>query len=183
MVWAFLSAHTDIFIEPRKRLLHIAPEPCLSRPLRSLLGDSYITADLRAKGVDMQLDITNIHLPDESFDVIYCSHVLEHVPDDRRAMRELCRVLKRDGWALLLVPMRSSLAVTDEDPTVTSPAERQRRFGNADHVRQYGFDYVDRLKESGFDVATHGPEIFSLKDIQRMGLHGGGVIHYCTRTM
>ena len=101
-------------------------------------------------------DITQIPFVDDSFDVILCSHVLEHVPEDRQAMRELCRVLKPDGWALLLVPISSRRAETYEDATVVAPEDRERLFGQFDHVRIYGRDFKDRLEESGFHRETGG---------------------------
>jgi ubiquinone/menaquinone biosynthesis C-methylase UbiE len=100
----------------------------------------------------VKMDITDIQYPDNSFDVVYCSHVLEHVPDDRKAMRELARVLKPTGWAILAVPIFNEK--TFEDPTITSPEERERVFRQSDHVRIYGRDFVDRLRESGFDVTV-----------------------------
>jgi SAM-dependent methyltransferase len=116
-----------------------------------------------------RMDITDIQYPDESFDVIYCSHILEHVPDDRRAIREFHRVLRQDGWAMLLVPITADR--TMEDPSVTDPAERLRLYGQADHVRRYGPDYADRLREAGFDVAiTQGSDLLQKDDAVRMGL-------------
>src|SRR6185503_7695510 len=103
----------------------------------------------------------------ESFDVIYCSHVLEHVPDDRLARSQLRRGLKRAGWAVLLVPITA--AQTIEDPTVTDPAERERLFGQHDHVRRYGPDYVDRLRDAGFSVSeTNASDMFNDSEMQTM---------------
>jgi ubiquinone/menaquinone biosynthesis C-methylase UbiE len=99
----------------------------------------------------VRMDITNITLPDNSFDVILCNHVLEHVPDDRKAMSELYRVLKPGGWAILQTPM-SDKPQTEEDLTITDPKERERRFGQDDHVRTYGMDKKDRLESVGFTV-------------------------------
>ena len=129
----------------------------------------------------MKMDIMDIQYPDESFDVIYCSHVLEHVPDDRKAMREFRRVLKRGGWAILLVPITAGK--THEDPSITEPAERLRVFGQEDHVRIYGPDYVDRLREAGFAVTeTRVPDLVSPEDAQLMGLtQAAGEIHLCRR--
>ena len=105
-------------------MLHIAPERCLWPHFRRIRNLDYVTADLDASKANVMLamDITDIEFPDETFSVIYCSHVLEHVIDDRRAMRELCRVLRSDGWALLQVPI--SAKTTFEDPSVTDPSER-----------------------------------------------------------
>ena len=102
----------------------------------------------------MYCDITAIDHSDESFDLIICSHVLEHIPDDRLAIRELFRVLKRDGTAILQVPISASLPSTIEDPWLSNPRERERRFGQHDHVRIYGADYTTRLEEGGFLVET-----------------------------
>jgi SAM-dependent methyltransferase len=121
-------------------------------------------------------------MPHETFDVIFCSHVLEHVSDDRRAMREFRRVLRYDGWAILLVPAVAEK--TFEDPSVVDPAERLRRFGQEDHVRCYGPDYVDRLREAGFDVEEiNVRDMFSDAEAIRMGLvRCAGSIHVCRRT-
>jgi ubiquinone/menaquinone biosynthesis C-methylase UbiE len=102
----------------------------------------------------VKMDITDIQYPDNSFDVVFASHVLEHIPDDVQAMRELCRVLRPDGWAVLQVPMWGPR--TKEDPTVTDPAERAKLFGQDDHVRMYGHDgeYERRLRRAGFDVTV-----------------------------
>jgi SAM-dependent methyltransferase len=128
----------------------------------------------------VRMDITDIRFPDASFDVVYCSHVLEHVDDDRAAMRELRRVLRPDGWAILLVPITA--AVTYEDPTIVEPAARVAAFGQEDHVRRYGPDYVDRLREAGFDVAVHRvADLVTPDEARRLGLTAAsGEIHHCT---
>jgi len=129
----------------------------------------------------VKMDITAIQFPSESFGIIYCSHVLEHVPDDKQAMREFCRVLKPDGWAILLVPITADK--TFEDASVTDPAERLRLFGQEDHVRRYGPDYMDRLRESGFKVEkTSVADLVSPEDAVRMGLTAAsGDIFHCTK--
>jgi SAM-dependent methyltransferase len=162
-------------------MLHVAPEPCIEVRLRRRLGAGYLTADLMNTGAMVKMDIMDIQYPDESFDVIYCSHVLEHVPDDRKAMREFRRVLKRGGWAILLVPINAGK--TYEDPSITEPAERLRVFGQEDHVRNYGPDYVDRLREAGFAVTeTRVPDLVSPEDAQLMGLtQAAGEIYSCRR--
>ena len=106
---------------------------------------------------EIDLDVTDLQFPDEHFDMIICSHVLEHVPDDRKAMRELSRVLKKGGTGLVLSPMREDWETTREDPSITDPEERYRLYGKFDHVRYYGRDYVDRLKEAGFQVEVIDP--------------------------
>lgn len=149
-LWAFLERRTNFFASPSLRLLHFAPEACLENRFRELFQGGYVTADLLDPRADVRADITDLQFPDASFDAVYCSHVLEHVPDDHKAMRELYRVLTKDGLAIVMVPLRGQ--VTDEDLSVTAPEERTRRYGQADHVRYYGMDIVDRLEEAGFAV-------------------------------
>lgn len=181
LLWLFLQAKTDLFDGRPKRMLHVAPEPCLQPRLAKRLGGGYLTADLFDPRAMVKMDIMEIQYPDQSFDVIYCSHVLEHVPDDRRAMRELCRVLKAGGWAILLVPITSG--TTFEDASIVDPAERLKAFGQEDHVRRYGTDYVDRLRDAGFSVAV--TEVGDLADrgaAERMGLApASGNIYFCTK--
>ncbi|MBK8341300.1 MAG: methyltransferase domain-containing protein [Flavobacteriales bacterium] len=144
--------------KPGQRILHVAPDRSLRQMLRNAPGVTYIAGDKHAPGYSypkdtIDLDVTALRFPDDHFDLIICSHVLEHVPDDRTAMRELRRVLRPGGTAILLVPM-SDRPTTDEDPSVTDPQERFRRFGQTDHVRLYGSDYFDRLREAGFIVTV-----------------------------
>ena len=181
-VWLFFIHRTDLFDGNQKKVLHIAPEPCFEARLKQRLGQGYLTADLLDPHVMERMDITRIQYPEESFDVIYCSHVLEHVPDDRIAMREFRRVLRKDGWAVLLVPI--TVEKTFEDPTITDPTERLRLFGQEDHVRRYGPDYVERLREAGFDVfVTRVLDVFSEEEATRMGLTpAAGEIYLCRRT-
>ncbi|MEO6629097.1 MAG: class I SAM-dependent methyltransferase [Aquihabitans sp.] len=153
LVWLYFALRTDLFTAPA-RLLHIAPEPTISAHLQMIDHLDYLSADLDVSSAMVEMDITDIDRPDASFDVIYASHVLEHVPDDLQAMRELRRVLRPDGWAVLQVPVFG--ATTIEDPTITDPVERNRLFGQHDHVRMYGNDgeYQRRLTAAGFDVTV-----------------------------
>jgi SAM-dependent methyltransferase len=170
LLWLFLRERTDLLDGPH-RLLHLAPEPVFHRRLSVLPGLDYVTADLDSPLARDRVDVTALPYADDSFDAILCNHVLEHVPDDRRAMRELHRVLRPGGWAILQVPIRSGRATTYEDPTVTGPAERRRAFGQEDHVRIYGRDYEERLAEAGFRV-RRDRFVRELPDAQvtRMGL-------------
>ncbi len=180
-LWLFLQRKTDLFDGSAKRMLHVAPELCFEPRLRKLLGDGYLTADLVDPLAMVQMDITSIGYPDRSFDVIYCSHVLEHVPDDRKAMREFRRVLADHGWAILLVPVTGEK--TFEDPAITEPSERRIAFGQEDHVRRYGADYVDRLREAGFTVDVTGvSDLVERDEAVEMGLsEASGLIYYCTK--
>jgi SAM-dependent methyltransferase len=161
--WTLHSSPVDI--------LHFAPEWGTQRDLRSNPRvRRYVTADLGARGVDVRCDITHLAFPSESFDIVLCSHVLEHVPNDRQAIRELHRVLRPDGVAYIQVPYRSNTH-SDEEPSVTSPTERARRFGQFDHVRVYGIDLADRLREPGFRVDELRPvRAMAEQDIVRWGL-------------
>ena len=141
---------TGELLRPGHRVLHIAPETCLEPRLRTLIGAGYLTTDLAKAGVDLHMDITAMSCPDNSFDAVICSHVLEHVSDDRAAMREFLRVLKPGGQALLMVPVL--VEKTFEDPAITTPAARLEAYGQEDHVRIYGHDFAQRARESGFDV-------------------------------
>ena len=180
-LWLFLTRRTRLFDGTPKKMLHVAPEPCLESRFKRRLGDSYVTADLFDPGAMVKMDITDIEYPDRSFDAVYCSHVLEHVQDDRKAMREFHRILKCDGWAIVLVPITAEKTI--EDSSIRDPEERLRVFGQEDHVRRYGPDYADRLREAGFNV-----EILTAGDLARndeaarMGLTpAGGEIYYCTK--
>lgn len=156
LLWLWLQRESDLF-EKRPRLLHVAPEVCLMRHLRRAYkvgGNAvdYVTADLESPLADLHFDIQLIPLADESFDVIFCNHIMEHVEDDRRAMRELYRVMRRGGWGVILSPVELSRATTFEDDSITDEAERTRIFGQYDHRRVYGRDYADRLRGVGFEV-------------------------------
>jgi SAM-dependent methyltransferase len=144
-----------------QRVLHVAPDRSLRERIQAVPGITYIAGDKKEPGYTyppgtLDLDVTAMPFANDHFDLVICSHVLEHVPDDRAAMRELFRVLKPGGLAILLVPM-SAQPTTDEDPAVTDPDERLRRFGQRDHVRLYGRDYFDRLRAAGFTVTVERP--------------------------
>ena len=182
LTWLFLERNTDFFDGRPKTMLHIAPERCFEPRFREVVGDGYLTADLSHPGVMERMDITDIHHPNDSFDIIFCSHVLEHVEDDRAAMAEIQRVLKPEGWAILLVPILAE--VTIEDPSVVEPAERKRLFGQEDHVRAYGPDYVQRLRDAGFQVEiTTVADLAGAEEVISMALgDAAGEIYFCRKT-
>lgn len=153
MIWLWITRHTDL-LERRPRLLHIAPEVSLMRHLKPLYGNSgnYITADLESPLADLHFDVQQIPLDNGAIEVVICNHLLEHVEDDRVALRELHRILCHGGWGILLVPEDRRRATTFEDDSVTDRAERTRLFGQYDHRRVYGRDYDDRLRSAGFRV-------------------------------
>ncbi|MFA6468664.1 MAG: methyltransferase domain-containing protein [Bacteroidota bacterium] len=180
-VWMYFNQNTDLFTRKNPSMLHIAPEECFTKSLQNRLGGKYLTADLFSDDVMVKMDITDIQYPDETFDAVYCSHVLEHVQNDRKAMREFFRVVKKGGWAVLLVPISADKTI--EYPNVTDPAQRLALYGQEDHVRRYGPDYIDRLRESGFAVIKVTPDEY-MKESDRV-LYGitdeSGDIYYCTK--
>lgn len=155
LLWLYLQQRTDFF-EARRRVLHVAPERCLLERFRAIHGPGYVTADLESPLAALRADVQDLPLPDDSFDVVICNHVLEHVEDDLRAMRELRRVLAPGGWAILQSPIDSERETTYEDHLITSPSARERAFGQRDHVRAYGRDYGQRLSSAGFVVSEDG---------------------------
>lgn len=178
LIWLYCRTNTDLFSCRPRRLLHVAPEPCLSRKLMRTPGLEYIRSDFAGTRTTLQLDVTAIPFRDASFDAILCNHVLEHVPDDRRAMRELLRVLKPGGWAIMQVPIKGK--TTLEDPAITSAEARALHYGQDDHVRQYGLDYEDRLREAGFlvDRIAYAPKL-SLNERRRYGLMDEEELYRC----
>lgn len=181
LLWLFLQRETNFFDGSRKKVLHVAPEAVFEPRFAAAPGIDYRSADLHDPQVMERMDVTDIQHPPGSFDVIFCSHVLEHVEDDRRAMREFRRVLGDNGWAILLVPITAEH--TFEDPSVTDPGERLRLFGQSDHVRRYGPDYVERLEEAGFTVAvrTAGDVLLPAEAEDFAIPESTGPIYFCTR--
>jgi SAM-dependent methyltransferase len=149
-LWLWMRERTDLFVREIS-ILHWAPEYALQRSLSQLPNAAYVSADLEGHEAMQHMDITDVPFKDDAFDLIVCVHVLEHVPDDRRAMREMVRVLRPGGMALLLVPIVLEQP-TLEDPAIDTPEERKRHYWQADHVRLYGGDFRDRLAEEGFSV-------------------------------
>lgn len=153
MIWLWLKECSDLF-DNKPLLLHIAPEISLMRHFKHLYRGTknYITADLESPLADLHFDIQDIPMKDCSVDVVICNHLMEHVEDDIKAMRELYRIMRRGGWGILLVPEDRSRATTFEDDTITDPNERTRIFGQYDHRRIYGRDFDNRLQKAGFRV-------------------------------
>jgi len=181
LTWLFIQKKTDLFNDKPKKMLHVAPESVFESIFSIQLGSHYLTADLFNPRAMVKMDICDIQYPDGSFDVVYCSHVLEHVVDDKQAMREFYRVLETDGWAILNVPITREK--TFEDPSITTPLERLEVFGQRDHLRCYGTDYIDRLRESGFTVAvTKVCDLANEDEAIKMGLtQASGEVYYCTK--
>ncbi|MBN2174964.1 MAG: methyltransferase domain-containing protein [Bacteroidales bacterium] len=154
LLYFFLKNKTEI-LKKSLKLLHIAPNEAIKRVLRTNQNLDYLSADINPDMVMEQMDITGIQYPDDTFDAIICNHVLEHIPEDRKAMKELYRVLKPGGWAILQVPFSKISQETFEVPEITKPEDREKYFGQNDHVRIYGLDYPNRLKQAGFRVEQY----------------------------
>jgi len=154
LMYLFLKNKTPFFKDDLK-LLHVAPELCFIDHFEALPNIDYITADIESPLAKVKMDIHEIPFDANTFDVAFCNHVMEHVADDHKAMTELFRVLKPGGWAIMQIPLFHPLPeVTFEDDSITSPKEREKAFGQSDHVRLYGHDYPDRLRKAGFEVVA-----------------------------
>jgi hypothetical protein len=180
LLWLFLNRRLGLGSKRRLKLLHIAPEEALQRKLQALPHVEYVSLDLESPLAQIHADLCNLPFADAMFDAVLCNHVLEHVLEDERAMREIRRVLKPVGWAVLQTPIDVTRAETFEDPSVTTPEERARVFGQFDHVRIYGRDYVSRLRSSGFqvDVDQFCAQL-SADERARFALPEKEDIHYC----
>jgi SAM-dependent methyltransferase len=181
LVWLFLAERTPLFRD-RLRVLYVAPEQDLQRRLRSEPGLTYVSGDRDSALAMVRFDLERLPVHDGAFDVVICTHVLEHVDDARAALRELLRVLRPGGWALLQSPVDTSRAQTLEDRSMTSPAMRLRAFGQEDHVRIFGRDYTAWLSAAGFEVEVvpygreAGPE-----RVARHGLDPEEDVYLCRR--
>lgn len=182
LLYLFLINKTNVF-SGKLKLMHIAPEPSLEQLFKQQPGIEYLSADLNKEKAMVKMDITQIQYPDETFDGIICNHVLEHIPDDTRAMQEIFRVLKTGGWAILQVPISKLLETTFEDFSITKPKERERVFGQNDHVRIYGQDYIARLKNAGFKVLDYKWDTDSGLEynFSKINLNPDESVFYCTK--
>jgi len=181
LVYLYLLRKTGI-AAAACRVLHVAPESALRKALAAMPHVDYVCADLHPESGMMEMDITRIQFPDRVFDIVICNHVLEHVPDYRTAMAELRRIMKPGGCAVLQVPIARALAATIEDPAVTDAKERERRFGQYDHIRLYGRDYLRRLEEAGFSVTVcECVRDFGAAAVHRYGLQKDEDLYLCAR--
>jgi len=181
LMWLFLKNKTTFFTADIK-LLHIAPEHCFIDRFEALPNLDYITADIESPLAKVKMDVHDIPFDANTFDVVFCNHVLEHVDNDIRAMQEMLRVLKPGGWAILQSPIDPTRAVTFEDASIIDPAERERVHGQDDHMRTYGLDYGDRIKTSGF-IVTESLYVKELpvELVKRYCLPGEEIVYYCEK--
>ena len=151
LLWLYLKNKTNFFTSSHK-VLHFAPEQAFYKRFKTLTNLEYVTTDLNSPLADVKADICDLPFANNSFGVILCNHVLEHIPDDTSAMKELYRILKPGGWGIFQIPQDLKRGVTFEDDTITDRKERAKIFGQYDHVRIYGRDYFDKLRKVGFTV-------------------------------
>jgi SAM-dependent methyltransferase len=176
LLWLYLEREMQIGTT-RRRVLHVAPERGIAKRLAALRQIDYVAVDLAGRNGAIRADLCDLPFPSDDFDLVFCSHVLEHIPDDRRAMREMKRVSR--GVALLQHPSDDSLETTYEDPSIVTPEGRERAFGQFDHVRVYGRDLKDRLAAVGYEVTVVDYAArLSVVERQRFQI-GDGMIHVC----
>jgi len=179
LLWLYLQYETDFF-SAEKRVLHFAPEQAFYKRFRKMKNLDYTTTDLNSPLADVKTDICNLPFKDNSYDIIFCNHVLEHIPDDTKAMQELYRVLKIGGMGVFQIPQDLKRANTFEDDSITDKKERAKIFGQYDHVRVYGLDYFDKLRSIGFKVKeVDYTSKLSDEDIEKYCLAKGEIIPVC----
>ncbi len=195
LLWLYLKNETSFFkaqgninFQDYKenlalKVLHFAPEQCFLKRFKDLKHIHYTTTDLLSPIADVKADICDLPFEDNSYDIIFCNHVLEHIPDDTKAMQELYRVLKPKGMAILQIPQDLNRAITFEDNTITDKKERAKIFGQYDHVRIYGRDYFDKLRAVGFIVdEVHYASQLSAEDIKKYCLDKDEIIPVVYKT-
>ncbi len=176
LLWLYLQHETNFFTAQLK-VLHFAPEQAFYKRFRKLKNLKYTTTDLNSPLADVKADICALPFEDDSFDVILCNHVLEHIPDDTTAMKELYRVLNKGGWGIFQIPQDLKRAATFEDHSITDQKERAKIFGQYDHVRIYGRDYFDKLRSVGFAVeAVDYTLVLKPSDVEKYCLAKGEII-------
>ena len=181
LFWLYLKNETTFFSDPL-RVLHFAPEQAFVQKFKKQKNLTYTTTDLNSPIADVKADICDLPFKDNSFDFIICNHVLEHIPDDTKAMQELYRVLAPEGTAIVQVPYDEKREITFEDNTITDQRERTRIFGQYDHLRVYGMDYFKKLSSIGFEVnALDYTSSMTSDDIERYRLCKGELLPVCKK--
>lgn len=176
LLWLFLKSETNFF-NAQLKVLHFAPEQPFYKRFKKLKNLDYTTTDLNSPLADVKADICDLPFKSNTFDVILCNHVLEHIPNDIAAMSELYRVLKPGGWGVFQVPQDLKRELTFEDNSITDKNERTKIFGQYDHVRVYGRDYFEILRGMGFLVdEVNYSEILSPEEIDRYRLSNEEII-------
>jgi len=181
LLWLYLQRETDFFTATeKKRVLHFAPEQEFYKRFKKQANIDYTTTDLLSPLADIKADICNLPFDDNTYDIIFCNHVLEHIPDDTKAMQELYRVLKPGGMGIFQIPQDLNRDTTFSDDSITDPKERAKIFGQYDHVRVYGRDYFDQLRRIGFTVVEERyTEKLTPEEVERYCLAPGEIIPVC----
>ncbi|MDO6801247.1 methyltransferase domain-containing protein [Wenyingzhuangia sp. 1_MG-2023] len=183
LLWLYLNNHSDFFTAPKK-VLHVAPEQCFYKSFRKQTNLDYTTTDLFSPLADVKADICDLPFDNNTYDVVFCNHVLEHIADDAKAMSELFRVLKPGGWGIFQVPQDTKRKNTYEDFSIILPEERQLHFGQYDHVRIYGLDYFTRLEKAGFTVKQFKvTDHFSPQEIEKFALMRNEILPICFKEL
>lgn len=181
LLWMFFNKKTNLFSD-KIDLLHMAPEQPFIKRFRKLENINYTTADLFSPLADVKTDIRDMPFKDNSFDAFICNHVMEHIDEEQKAIKEVYRILRPNGWAILQVPIDYSLDVTYEDDSITEPKDRENHFGQYDHVRQYGLDYPMRLRKAGFKVVEDDfVKTFSEEEIEKYRFDKNEIIYFCVK--
>jgi len=181
LLWLWLQRETDFFTKPSK-LLHFAPEQAFYKRFKKMNHFTYTTTDINSPLADVKADICNLPFGENEYDIILCNHVLEHIPDDTKAMQELYRVLKPGGMAILQIPQDLNREVSFEDNTITDRDERAKIFGQYDHVRVYGRDYFDKLRDIGFTVdEVDYTTTLTPQEVDRYRLAQGEILPICRK--
>lgn len=184
LTWLFLRDREDRLLRRHMQFLHVAPEPRLGRYLRDRIGEGYITADLMRRDVMVRMDVQDMLYPNETLDAIYCSHVFQDVPDDRRAIAECFRVMRPGAWAILNVPLFAESTTRSHTPDNVRRSWDKRPD---EHLRNYGHDYRDTLAEAGFEVEVHAPAdlVADGGERERLGIDGPrtGYVHFVRKPL
>ena len=181
LMWLYLKERTSFFTSAHK-LLHIAPELCFIDKFKAMPNIDYTSADLDSPLADIKMDVHSIPFDDNTFDIVFCNHVMEHVEDDIKAMSEINRVLKPGGWAIIQSPQDYTRAETLEDPTITDPKERERIYWQDDHLRLFGLDYGTRLESAGFKVTEdHFVMELPKETVVKFALPPKEIIYFCEK--
>ena len=185
LMWMYLEMKTDLY-KKQVKMLHVAPERIFYKKFKKTPNIEYFPVDkfpAPYPAGTKYMDLLDHKFPPESFDVIICNHVFQYIEQDLHAMRAVHNLLKKDGWAILQVPIDWNRESTFEDFTITDPAQREKIFGLREHVRWYGRDYGSRLENAGFEVKKDDfITEFTTEDLTHFGLWKGQPIWYCTRS-
>jgi len=181
LMWLFLKQRTNFFTEKLK-FLHIAPEYCFIKLFKNMYNLNYITGDLISPWADIKMDVHDIPFDENTFDVVICNHVLEHVTDSHQVMTEFYRVMKPGGWGIFQVPIDINNPHTEENKNITDPKQREKLYWQSDHLRLFGLDYGKKLTAAGFKV-TESDFINTISNdlVERFALPKGEIIYFCEK--